>query len=68
MLTLKEFTDVCRAKEQYPTLRVGQSMMVVLSKVNFALYEEITGTEIDPFYLDERVDDFLAWLDGKVER
>lgn len=67
-MTLKEFTDVCRAQEQYPSLRVGQSMMVVLNRVNPVLYHEITATPLDPFYDDEKVDNFLAWLDGKVER
>lgn len=68
MLTLKEFTDVCRAQEQYPTLRVGQSMMIILSKVSPYLYNEMVATPLDPFYDDDRVDNFLAWLDGKVER
>jgi hypothetical protein len=67
-MTLKEFTDVCRAQEQYPSLRVGQSMMVVLNRVNPVLYHEMTGTVLDPFYDDDKVDNFLAWLDGKVER
>jgi len=67
-MTLKEFTDVCRAQEQYPSLRVGQSMMNVLFRSNFDLYVEMTGTDLDPFYDDEKVDNFLAWLDGKVER
>lgn len=68
MLTLKEFTDVCRAQEQYPTLRVGQSMMIILSKVSPHLYDQMVATPLDPFYDDDKVDNFLAWLDGKVER
>ena len=67
MLTLKEFTDICRAQEVYPTLRVGQSMMVVLSKVAPYLYDEMVLTPLDPFYDDEKVDNFLAWIHGKVE-
>jgi hypothetical protein len=67
MLTLKEFTDICRGHEQNPSLRVGQAMIIALFHINPILYSEMVGTALDPFYDDEKVDNFLAWIHGKVE-
>lgn len=43
-----------------PHLRVGQNYMNALYYVDKELYDMIKGTELDCFYLDERVDAFLA--------
>ena len=43
-------------------LRVGQSYMNALYKINPSLYDEITGTDIDPFYNDYNLEGFLDFL------
>lgn len=44
------------------TLRIGQCYMNALSVLNHALYQKITATENDPFYVDEKVPQFLEFV------
>jgi len=44
----------------HPALRQGQALTNILWHMNHEAYNQITGTEDDPFYVDERVDSFLA--------
>ena len=46
-------------KEGAGTLRKGQCYMNTLAIMNKALYDEITGTDNDPFYVDEKLPQFL---------
>jgi hypothetical protein len=46
-------------RNKHPELREGQSLMNALGEINFSLYKEITGTENDPFYQDERIPAFF---------
>jgi hypothetical protein len=50
---------VCAA---FPGWRLGQTWANVVRVLHPDLYEEMTGTHIDPFYRDDRVDAFRAWL------
>jgi hypothetical protein len=38
-----------------PDLRVGQSLMNSLYEINKELYDTITNTEYDPFYVDIKI-------------
>jgi hypothetical protein len=40
-------------------LRKGQKCMIILWDIAPELYTEITGTDDDPFYVDERMDNFI---------
>jgi len=42
--------------------RVGQAYMNSLREVNHSLYNEITGTDDDPFYNDNNVVKFIRRL------
>ena len=65
-LTAAQFEQLLEgANEMAPgnhLLRRGQMLMNLLWDINPALYSEITGTDIDPFYVDQRVDVFLAYV------
>lgn len=39
----------------FPQLRMGQSLMNCLYDINKELYNAITGTEYDPFYMDIKI-------------
>jgi len=57
---VKEFLKT--VDESFPgntELRHGQKAMIILLDVAPTIYAEITGTDDDPFYLDERMDDFI---------
>jgi len=43
-------------------LRWGQTAMNVLHRLYPHLYEEVTGTEIDPFYVDDNINAFYIFL------
>tara|TARA_R110000803_G_C11980687_1_gene320715 strand:- start:1777 stop:2517 length:741 start_codon:yes stop_codon:yes gene_type:complete len=45
-------------------LRTGQSYMIALQKVNPFLYNYITGKDIDPFSNDDKVINFIRFLNG----
>ena len=45
------------------TLRIGQCYMNVLYDIDPTLYREITGTQVDPFYVDDRIEAFLRFCE-----
>lgn len=47
---------------QHPTLRWGQAHFNVLHDVHPDLSARVHNTELDPFYLDERIPQFLAFV------
>lgn len=49
------YTDYLRKHRE---LRRGQAMMNALAKVRPELYEEVSDTEADCFYIDTRITDF----------
>jgi len=63
-LTDQEWVDLVRKTVEYAHkgLRLGQSYMNALSKVRMDLYEEITNTENDPFYNDDKIINFINYL------
>jgi hypothetical protein len=63
-LTDKEWVTLVEKTVQYSHegLRLGQSYMNALSKVRMDLYEEITNTENDPFYNDDKIINFINYL------
>lgn len=52
--------DIKRCK---PTLRNGQCLMQALYELNKDLYNEVTGTDIDPFYVDGNIPKLLEFLE-----
>ena len=48
-------------------LRIGQSYMVALSKVRMELYDLITATEFDCFYVDSKIPAFFQFIKEKPE-
>ena len=40
-------------------LRLGQSMFIALSEIDFGLSVKLTGTEDDCFYVDDKICNFL---------
>lgn len=62
-MTLEEFmVGVALQHDPRAPLRVGQSYMNYLAEVRPDLYQEITGTDSDPFYNNGRLSDFWQWL------
>jgi len=45
-----------------PNLRWGQCLMIALNELDPDMYMKITGTEYDPFYLNEKVEGFVEHL------
>lgn len=56
-----------RIQEVWPTQREGQAMMNTLYQVDRDAYDLVHMSELDPFYLDERLPDFREAL-GLGER
>jgi len=42
--------------------RMGQAYMNALHSVNEDLYNEITATDADPFYIDDNITKFMEFL------
>jgi hypothetical protein len=61
-------TSVERSLVLFPEFRLGQAHMNVLRVQRPDLYDEVTGTSADCFYLDERVPAFLAWLADRASQ
>lgn len=49
--------------EQHPEWRRGQSLFNALSAVRPELAEKLWAQGPDPFYLDDRLDEALLWID-----
>jgi hypothetical protein len=47
-------------------LRLGQSYMNALALINKELYDEITGTEYDPYYDDDNLHKFINYLNERL--
>ena len=47
-------------------LRYGQAIMNVLWQTHPKIYQEITGTELDSFYIDEKSKSLLKYLEDKI--
>ena len=63
-LTDEEWVELVRKTVQYSHdgLRLGQSYMNALGDVRFDLYKEITDTEFDCFYNDDKIIKFINFL------
>jgi len=46
-------------------LRLGQSYMVALGDIDKKLYDEITGSEFDCFYDDNKIKKFFDFINSK---
>ena len=51
----------------FPDYREGQAHFNTLAIWRPDLSAQIVGTPVDPYYLDERIDGFLQWLDCRWE-
>lgn len=60
-----EFYDDVSAQPNY--IRMGQALMSSLHKFYPELYNEITGTQFDPFYNDKRIIDFWYYINNISE-
>lgn len=47
--------------------RLGQSFFNVLREVRPDLAERVRGTKVDPFYVDDKVTDFLNFVGSRWE-
>lgn len=50
-----------------PDWRLGQSFFNVLREVRPDLAERVRGTKVDPFYVDDKVTDFLNFVGSRWE-
>lgn len=64
MKTFSEFEHdilhIISTKDRH--LRNGQAIMIYLARINFELYEKITATEFDCFYVDKIIPKTLEFL------
>ena len=42
-----------------PDLRFGQAVLILLNVIDKDICNELVGTNVDCFYIDRKVDDFL---------
>ena len=65
---MTELTTVayCSYQASNPELRDGQALMIALMELNRDLYIDITGMDIDPFYLDERIPAFTEYIKDRI--
>jgi hypothetical protein len=54
---------VLQMQEAHPEWRVGQTFFNVLYIMRPKMADQVRGSEIDPFYQDDRVLIFLAFVD-----
>jgi hypothetical protein len=52
-----------RVMNRPTTWRAGQAAFNFLHDLNPELAEQIRGTQLDPFHLDDRLPEFYAWLE-----
>ncbi len=50
-----------------PRQRLGQAYFNAISELHPEITNGVCGTELDPFYYDSRVDDFLNYVSGKLD-
>jgi hypothetical protein len=51
-----------------PRIRLGQSLFNALYVINPVLADSIRAKDLDPFYKDEYVPAFLAWIDSVEDK
>lgn len=69
MNPIKLLTDSVRDKRKaHPSLRDGQAYFNALHEVDPKLADELSGTELDPYYVDSRIPDFLAKVQERWAR
>lgn len=63
-MNLKEFSNLLKAMSgnKDSCLRRGQFMFNTLYKHYPAIANRLHGTEFDPFYVDDRIPDFISYL------
>jgi hypothetical protein len=65
-LNNEEYAQFCNRIEHVTKikseLRRGQQMYNALYHINPKVAESVGGTELDPFYHDDRIDKFLATI------
>lgn len=59
----QEFLKALNNSIPNENLRTGQHAMALLYFYNLELYEKITGSSIDPFYLDNKLGVFFSYLE-----
>jgi len=66
-LTDKQWVELTKVMANFMSngLRVGQSYMNALRSVDEDLYTEITATDNDCFYNDNKVVNFIKFLNNK---
>lgn len=47
--------------------RSGQAYMNALFKINKVMYDRVTGTDVDPFYDDSKLEAFFDFLEKNYE-
>lgn len=48
--------------KEYPMLRKGQAMFNVLYEIRQDIADNITNTDIDPFYDDSKIPQFIKYI------
>jgi len=66
-LNADQFNELIDKTQKYKylcgsTMRTGQAYMNVLSELNKPMYDEVTGTDQDPFYSGERLPSFFRYI------
>lgn len=62
-MTEAEFHDAVRASmRKWPEQRYGQAVFNVLREAYPEIAEHVLGTELDPFFFDERVPALLVFM------
>ena len=69
LFTLEMFFIGCeKHHKKHPDLRKGQSAMNYLHNVRPLLHDAILGTEKDCFYLDDRWNDFVSFIEDNWDQ
>lgn len=62
-MTIEEYLiEVAAKKHATPDWRMGQTFLNVLHDVKHELCVELSGSEVDPFYDDNLIADFLVYV------
>lgn len=67
-LTDNQWANLVRKTVDYyikDNLRLGQSYMNALADINIDLYKQITATEYDCFYSDDKIVKFVEFLNNE---
>jgi hypothetical protein len=60
---MKEIFDLWRKLiEQHPEYRPGQALFNAVAALDSAVAERLRQSDANPYYLDERVGQAIAWL------